>query len=249
MKALTFNLRVDTGYDGTMRFQFRKGLILDKLETELPDWVGVQECTPSMARFLREHLPMYAFMGVGRDKDLGGENNMLGYLRDKWDLLAYDTFWLSPEPHTPGSRYPEQSDCPRVCVHELLVSKETGKMYHVYNTHLDHVSDEARRLGAGAILDRMARDLSDWDAPALVMGDMNAAPDSLPIQAFKAAGLKDETDGIGNTWHDYLKRPDEPQIDFILTRGFPPSRVEVWRDQLHGVPLSDHYPVCAVFEG
>ena len=248
MKALTFNLRTDTGYDKTMRFQFRKGLILDKLEAELPDWVGVQECKPDMADFLRRHLPMYTFLGCGRGARFDDENNMLGFLKDRWEPVAYDTFWLSPEPHTPGSRYAEQSDCPRVCVHELLLDRQSGRLYHVYNTHLDHVSDEARRLGAEAILKRMAQDLSEWDAPVLLMGDMNAAPGSAPIQAFEAAGLREDTKDIPNTWHDYLRRPKEPRIDYILTRGLPVPKVEAWKDELHGVPISDHYPVCAEYD-
>ena len=247
MKAVTFNLRVDTAYDERNRFQFRKGLILDKIEAEAPDWLGVQECTIPMADFLRKHLADYLFLGVGRGADFGDENNMLGLRRDAWEPVAYDTFWLSPTPFVPGSRYAEQSDCPRVCVHALLRSLKTGGLYHVYNTHLDHVSDQARALGAEAIRKRMEDDLAKWPAPVLLMGDMNASPDSLPIRRFLDAGLRDEAEGISNTWHDYLRRPDTPRIDYILTRAFPAAKVSVWRDELHGLPLSDHYPVCAEY--
>lgn len=46
MKIATFNVRTDTPVDGENRWQFRKGLILDKLTAEQPDVIGFQETTP-----------------------------------------------------------------------------------------------------------------------------------------------------------------------------------------------------------
>ena len=247
MKVVSFNLRVDTSYDKRDRFQFRKGLILDKLEAERPDWIGFQECGEAMADFLRRHLTDYMWLGCGRGPDFDGENNMLGFLRSRWEPIACDTFWLSPTPHVPGSRYEEQSPCPRVCTHALLRDMEKGGLYHFYNTHLDHESDSARVLGAQAILKRIDRDLQDWVCPVLLMGDMNAFPDSPPIEAFRQWGFRDDTDGIPNTFHDYLRRPDVPRIDYILTKDFPAAQTQPWKDTLHELPLSDHYPVCAQY--
>lgn len=36
MKVVTFNLRCDTPNDGENRWEFRKGLVLDKLDAENP---------------------------------------------------------------------------------------------------------------------------------------------------------------------------------------------------------------------
>ena len=43
MKIVTFNLRCDNNGDGENRWQFRKGIVLDKIEAEAPDVIGFQE--------------------------------------------------------------------------------------------------------------------------------------------------------------------------------------------------------------
>ena len=79
-------------------------------------------------------------------------------------------------------------------------------MFHAYNTHLDHISDEARRLGARAILDHMARDLKRRPLPLTLTGDMNAYPDSAPIQEFlndKTVHLTNQTPDFPASYHAY----------------------------------------------
>ena len=117
MKIVTFNLRCDNNHDAENRWQFRKGIVLDRLEAEAPDVVGFQEVKPEMADFLRKHLNGYLCVGCGRGVVYDGENNMIAFRQDKYELMRLETFWLSETPDTPGSRYPNQSDCPRVCTH------------------------------------------------------------------------------------------------------------------------------------
>lgn len=160
MKIVTFNLRCDNDYDAENRWQFRKGLVLDKLDAEKPDAVGFQEVTPAMGDFLKRWMSEYLFVGCGRDADYGGENNMVGIRRDRFELMSLETFWLSDTPDVPGSRYENQSECPRVCTHVILRTLDANRLFHLYNTHLDHVSDEARVLGARALMEHMKRDLA-----------------------------------------------------------------------------------------
>ena len=79
MKIATFNVRTDIPVDGENRWQFRKGLILDKLTAEQPDVIGFQETTPVMADFIKKYMPAYWFVGCGRNADYLGENNMIGF--------------------------------------------------------------------------------------------------------------------------------------------------------------------------
>ena len=249
MKIVTFNLRCDNNYDKENRWQFRKGIVLDRIESEQPDVIGVQECQPGMADFLKRHLNGYLFVGCGRDKDYTGENNMVGIRSDRFELMGLETFWLSPTPNVPGSRYPEQSDCPRVCTHVMLRPIDSDRIFHVYNTHLDHVSQQARALGATAIMDHMRRDLAVWPAPVLLMGDMNDYPDSPAIAVFmndKDHPLINQTPNFPASWHAYGERMDAGQIDFILSEGFDAEKEPVaWSELSYGKYLSDHNALCA----
>lgn len=252
MKIATFNVRTDTPVDGENRWQFRKGLILDKLTAEQPDVIGFQETTPVMANFIKKYMPAYWFVGCGRNADYLGENNMIGFKPDKYELIELETFWLSETPDVPGSRYANQSVCPRVCTHAVLRPLDGGTMFHAYNTHLDHISDEARRLGARAILDHMARDLKRCPLPLTLTGDMNAYPDSAPIQEFlndKTVHLTNQTPDFPASYHAYGADMAQPQIDYIFTQGFEAvGAPEAWGITEFGKYMSDHNALCAYVE-
>ena len=151
MKFVTFNLRTDTTHDGQNAFFFRAGWVLRKIDRELPDVIGFQEVRPHMLDFLRKHLPDYTFVGCGRGADFGDEHNPIAFLKERYELISLDTQWLSPTPRIPGSRFEDQSVCPRVVTHVTLRPWNSTRLFRVFNTHLDHVSDSARVLGAQAV--------------------------------------------------------------------------------------------------
>ena len=204
-----------------------------------------------MADFLKRFLPEYIFVGCGREKDYSGENNMVAIRRDGYELMQLETFWLSPTPDVPGSRYANQSSCPRVCTHVVLRPLDGRPMFHFYNTHLDHESDEARVLGAQSVCRIMEERLDKWSFPMVLMGDFNAHPDSAPLRTFmENARLKltDHTKGVKNSYHGY-GRVNEPRIDYIMSRGFRAAgHIDIWNDETDGIYLSDHYPVGAYLE-
>lgn len=250
MKFATYNIRCDYGQDGKNNFDCRKPLLLRKIAAEQPDAIGFQEVLPHVQRWLRDNLTGYTVVGCGRDADFGGEAMTVAVRNETAQLLGLSTFWLSPEPFRPGSRYENQSNCPRICtVAELLVQGAPGPV-RLYNTHLDHIGAEARRLGLTQVLRQMESDLCRLPMPALLMGDMNAVPGSpelAPAAEFPALGLSDLTAGIPITFHNYgLPGEDPCKIDYIYaTPQFRAEKVERWMDEEDGVFLSDHYPVCA----
>ena len=252
MKIVTFNLRCDNNGDAENRWEFRKGIVLDRLEAEAPDVAGFQEVKPEMACFIRAHWNGYLCVGCGRNADYTGENNMIGFRTDRYELMSLDTFWLSDTPNQPGSRYADQSDCPRVCTHALLRPLEGASLFHVYNTHLDHRSDSARVLGAQAIMRRIAEDMKRCPAPFVVTGDMNAEPDSPAIAVFtanEAYPLINETPDFPGSYHGFGQCPKHAQIDYIFSHGFTAVRPPVaWRELSFGKHLSDHNALCACLE-
>lgn len=250
VKAVTFNIRGDFGVDGRNNFFRRQPLILKKVAQEQPDVIGFQEVHPRTAIWLRENLKGYYVVGCGREKKLDGEQMTVAFRADRFNLIEMRTFWLSETPFAPGSRYAEQSDCPRSSTELVLMEYATGKVLRVLNTHLDHVGAGARKLGLRQIL----RYLDDVElfpgAPVILMGDFNAWPDGEELTVFdEFPGYTNATEGIGVTFHGFMKAKHPECIDYIWLRGpVKCAKVEKWTDEEDGVFLSDHYPVCAELE-
>ncbi|MBQ4579068.1 MAG: endonuclease/exonuclease/phosphatase family protein [Clostridia bacterium] len=246
MKVVTFNIRGDFGVDGANDFGFRKPLILEKIAREQPDVIGFQEVLPHVAAWMRQALPEYDVAGCGRETDLTGEQMTVIFRRDRYTMIEMRTFWLSPTPHVPGSRYAEQSHCPRTATELLLRENATGKVFRVVNTHLDHEGTLARTLGLSQILRQLDAPELFPDAPVLLMGDFNAAPDSDELQTIRSRpDYTNATADVGMTFHDFMRQPDGQQIDYIFVKGA--LRIDSaarWMDAKDGVYLSDHYPVC-----
>ena len=249
MKFVTFNIRLDWDGDGENRFEFRKPLILRTLEEERPDIVCFQEVLPHMFARLRESLRDYDVIGCGRGPELDGESVAIAFLRERWSLIGMDTYWLSPTPRVPGSRYPEQSDCPRVCTEALFNALGTPRVLRVVNTHLDHRGTRARALGLAQMLQHIDAAELFPDAPVVLAGDFNAEPDSPELRAFDDfPGYVNATEGIGITYHGYMNAPGE-RIDYIFLRGGIVSKgAQRWEHTDGPVFLSDHFPVCAELE-
>ena len=247
MKIVTFNIRCALSGDGINSFYHRAGSVLEKIDREKPDVIGFQEVRPEIFDFLRKYLTDYMLVGCGRGADYEGEHNPVAFRKDKFELIGLETEWLSPTPFVPGSRYEEQSDCPRIVTRVTLRKFGSASPFDVFNTHLDHVSELARVLGAQAVCKIMAARKEKWNFPMMLMGDMNDYPSSGPIRTFLSdAGLQltEHTAGMGTTWHGYGTANNE-RIDYIMSNGFVQrGQVEAWTDKEDGIWLSDHYPLA-----
>ncbi|OPJ61323.1 endonuclease/exonuclease/phosphatase family protein [Clostridium oryzae] len=245
MKILTFNIRCDYGQDGNNNFEFRKPLIKEKLSKEKPDVICFQEVLPHVAAWLKETLTDYYVVGVGRTETYEGEQMTIAYRKDILNLMEFKTFWLSPTPHIPGSRYEIQSDCPRTCAVATFQSN-SNKIFRVYNTHLDHISSSARMLGLNQLRNYICSENDKVKLPCILLGDFNAEPDSPEITEFnKTAGMVDLTTSIPVTFHDFGKEDNFEKIDYIyISNDIQANSILAWSDCINGVYLSDHYPIC-----
>ncbi len=252
LKVVTFNLRIPVKEDGANFFFYRAPAIVHKIKEALPDIIAFQEALPESYRFLQESLPAYTFVGVGRGADLADEACPIAFRRGAWDLAFFSQNWLSPRPHTPGSRYEEQSICPRIFCRALLKEHGGARMLWIYNTHLDHISEKARYLGMKQILHTMSADVSVWRYPVILLGDMNADPGERCLTL--AAGsenpdLVEITGHVKRSFHDFhggsWQEPGE-KYDYIFTDlSADPDALSVWDEEKDGVFLSDHYPIEA----
>lgn len=250
MKVVSFNIRCDFQQDGDNSFIFRRPLILEKIQQEKPDIIGFQEVLPHVHRWLQDNLTGYTVVGCGREADLTGESMTIAIRNETTQLIRLDTFWLSPTPLEPGSRYPDQSDCPRTCTRAILLHQDSQTPIRFYNTHLDHISSQARLQGLTQLLCQMERDTERYPYPILLTGDFNAVPDSPEMEPLKEHPnlmLRDVTTSLPFTFHNYFHTPDvTSKIDYIFVSSvFQAKQVCCWKEEENGVYLSDHYPVCA----
>ena len=253
---MTFNTRYNTKEDGPYRLKYRFEYIAEYLSGDVADVIGFQEVEEGTQKKLREVLAdKYLVLGCGRLKNFSDESSCIAFRRDKFELLSYETFWLSPTPglgnSTPADVFPGRV-CTSVCL--IPTDREKGAdatPFRVYNTHLFHTPDERlRTYGIYVILERMRRDSMDAKYPIVFMGDLNSTPDSVPVQAiaeYAPIKLTDATADVGYTYHEYENENlEKTKIDYIFTDAkVVEGSVEkiTCRRESDGMFLSDHYPI------
>ena len=258
MKIVTFNIRGvwDREADPKNGFIHRAGLIYDKVSRETPDIMAFQECTPKIMELMEKMFPEYAFCGQYRSVNYWGEGLFVAVKKADWSVISYESFWLSPTPYVAGSRYPIQSDCPRICNVVQVRHRENGKMMRIFNIHLDHISDEARIEGIKCVLAKMEEFNARLALPSVILGDFNASPQCSTIKycdEYEKTPIADVTKDIPLTYHGWggVLLPEYEKIDYIyVSDGLEKklTSVGLWDDCHGGIYLSDHYPVCAEFD-
>ena len=249
---MTYNLRVDNAGDGVNSFTNRTDRVLAMLKEQQPDIIGFQECTHLMRAYLEQHMQAYAFVGCGRERNYQGESMAIAYLKHKFSPVQVDNFWLSATPRVAGSTLGgDQSACPRMATVAVLYSFEADREICVCNTHLDHVGVVARQIEAALL----CAALESYQQPLVLMGDMNAKPDSPEIAtitaAMQARGAADVTAHLGGTFHGFGRIVPEKRIkiDYMFANGSC-TLCSIVPDDLenNGLYYSDHFAITADME-
>ena len=231
-------------------------LFAQQINYILPDILGVQELNSIWQKKFEELLPQYAYYGVkrgGDEKEETSEMSGIFYLKDKYELVESNTFWISNTPEK-ESKF-EGAACNRICSYVVLKNKNTGKLLAHFNTHLDHVSTEAQDLGGRLIANKSDEIKTKYgEITTVITGDFNQYPDGLAIKALKDKGFTSAADTVenGNTrttyqgWgRDYYDAP----IDFIFTDSANKiSNYTVHDEKWDNSFVSDHFMITAEIE-
>jgi endonuclease/exonuclease/phosphatase family metal-dependent hydrolase len=188
LRVLSFNIRLDNGLDGDNGWSHRAPGVQGMLPFYHVDLAGMQEVLPNQLQDLAGALPEYGWFGHGRNPDRGGEACPIFYRKERLELLAAETFQLSPTPEVPGSMGWD-AKYPRTATWARLRDRATGTTFVFLNTHLDSVGPQAREEGARLILSRLPAIAGG--APVLLGGDFNSRPDGRPHALVAEAGLRD----------------------------------------------------------
>lgn len=245
MKLVSFNVRLYNKDDGDQYLEYRLPFIVNTINEKKPDLIGFQEVLPKCSEQLRKLLPDYYILGHGRSAALDDEQTAIAFRKDSFDLLSFDSFWLSRTPKVPGSRYKDQSICPRTCTCVTLFSLKEHKKIRVYNTHLDHIGSSARIHGLNQIIRRIKKDYMEEAVPYFFMGDFNTIPHSKELDKLYTSGLfVDLTESLSGTFHDFGQLNPPEKIDFIFADPCVMlNSAKLWTDKKGNLFLSDHFPV------
>ncbi|MDQ8180767.1 endonuclease/exonuclease/phosphatase family protein [Pelagicoccus sp. SDUM812005] len=249
LSLMSYNIRLDLPSDGPNRWDNRKQQLAAQIASLAPDILGIQEGLPHQVDALQASLPGYRYIGVGRDDGKRqGEFSALYYQPEKTELIASDTFWLSPTPDLPS--YGWGAHYRRICTYGHFRDRQSGSTYWVFNTHFDHEVPEARLNGAKLILARIQERVAPGESYFL-MGDLNATPEAPPIQLLsqrlRDSRLHAQTLPFGPeaTFNAFDPHQIPSQrIDYIFTD--PQTQVTTYAthsDLIDARHLSDHFPV------
>lgn len=259
VEAITYNLRLDTDADGENQWNNRKERVASLIQFYEPDFLGIQEGLFHQLEYLDGELDGYQRIGVGRDDGAEeGEFSAIYYNSEKFELAegTEQTIWLSETPGEPSKSW--DAALPRILTYGKFRDKSNGRELYVFNTHFDHIGQQAREESSKLIVSTIGE--TTGDVPVVLMGDFNVTEDnpayevltkSEPVlkDAFYATELPHvgpdftfEGFGVG-TGNEHRR------IDYIFTSDNVTVRKHAIISSFNnGFYPSDHLPVYAEIE-
>ncbi len=259
---MTFNIRRD-GKEPKKEYKWynRVSYIQELLHEQKPDILGLQEAGNNQINDIKNMLGNnYAWIGEGRQQ--GGivgwfcpvdEHTPIFYNTRRFTLIDYDTFWLNPKKQKRKRAWGAWLN--RICTWAKLKDVASQKIIWVFNTHLDHMSQQAKTEGLKLIINEINQRTHNHQEPAILMGDFNSdITPGLPIgnivqnntyKMFDVKKLATNVDGVNWTafkdvWHGAHHTIDHLLINkpefFSINRYVIPVRADNKR-------ASDHNPV------
>jgi endonuclease/exonuclease/phosphatase family metal-dependent hydrolase len=255
---MSFNIRNGIAKDGPNHWRLRKELVLKTIRDFDPDVLGAQEVRGFQAEFSKEHLSDYGYHGTTRvPANKEEEQCAVFYRKSRFDSIAAGHFWLSDTPDVPGSRSWDSAHPRMVSWVQLRERARPDSVFFVFNTHFDHVGQDARLQSAAIIRSRIQKIAGS--APSILVGDFNSAEGSLPYQVLlystKALRLTDtyrsqhstQTPEGESTSTRWKGNRSGKRIDWILSSPhwqISAAAIDYANDA--GRYPSDHYPVNAI---
>ncbi|MGI9525522.1 MAG: endonuclease/exonuclease/phosphatase family protein [Weeksellaceae bacterium] len=251
--VMSFNIRMDSPNDGINKWSNRKDWVANLINYREIDILGTQEVTYSQLTDLKDLLPHYNAIGIGREGGTKGEHNPIFYNKYRFKILNSKTIWLSENTMDTAS-IGWDARLPRIVTYAKLLDKLNKRELFVFNTHFDHIGKIARLKSAELIIN-LVHEIAK-DKPAIIMGDLNSDMDSEVYQKLinnlhnsaVEAPIKYGVPFTFNAW-DYEMNKDYKTIDYIFYNSdeISPSKHEVIDIQRGKLFASDHYPIYAQF--
>jgi endonuclease/exonuclease/phosphatase family metal-dependent hydrolase len=246
---MTFNLRFATPQDGMNTWECRKELVVETILRFAPDLLATQEGTVPQLDYLVARLPGYRALIAHRRVDPTFQYPTIFYRHQGLEVRDSGDFHLSETPMAHRSRSWD-SAFPRIATYGRFRRSGRGAWFFFIDTHLDHISAQARLEGASLI----ASYFGGREEPLILAGDFNEPPEGPvyrqfvgPTRPFLDTWRAVHASGEESpTQHSFDGRPRGSRIDWILvTAPFVVNMAEIIAfHQDHRYP-SDHFPYHA----
>ena len=179
MEIMTYNIKYLNETDGENSWSNRKDNFTNQLKFYEPGIFGVQEAVLEQLQHIKKNLNGYKYLGEGRDGGEKGEFSAIFFNTEKFENLEEGTFWLSETPSKPSKGW--DAAYPRICTYAKFRNLETEEEFWVFNTHFDHVGEQARKKSSRMILEKM-ESINEEGLPAILMGDFNLEPETEEVK-------------------------------------------------------------------
>ncbi|CAI7632856.1 unnamed protein product [Penicillium glandicola] len=233
IRVLTHNIRYATSspFKGEQPWAERKQLLLNEFEYETrhcgETFVCLQEVLynqlgdilTGLNRDAEPETPEWEYIGVGRDD---------GHEPSVWDLLHWETVWLSKTPNTPSKSWDAASI--RIVTIGVFTHRASRNTVLAMNTHLDNEGSQSRfeaaHIIAGKISEYSQNKFAELISGTFLAGDFNSEENQEAYQELTRSLLDaykevDSSRRYGNqiTWTGFGYE-DEPasRIDYVLVR-------------------------------
>ncbi len=179
---------------------------------------GTQEGFKRQLDDLKTLLPGYEYIGIAREDGKNkGEHSAIFYDMNMFDLLDHGDFWLSETPGSPSLGW--DAACIRICTWGKFRHKASGKIFQIFNLHLDHVGEKARVESVRLVQEKMKE--TGMDLPTFLMGDFNVDQTDNAYKVLSESGILSDSFeksemvyALNGTFNDYK------------TSGYTDSRID-----------------------
>lgn len=225
LKVMTYNVRTTPAGDvGERYWDNRKAELVNSIKVQLPQVIGLQEATSEQHDYIKGSLGNVWSSSPARQ---------IIYRNDAFDVVQGGVIDLIADMW--GRRTSEWIKLRR---------KSDNREFVFLNNHWG-VDGASQQGSANIIRDSIASLNQNWSVPTILVGDLNAAPGSGPINT-----LINQTQLInlftGNTFNGWNVTPNV-QLDYIFTSKFTLSGCNLITYREGTTPPSDHYPIfCEV---
>jgi endonuclease/exonuclease/phosphatase family metal-dependent hydrolase len=260
LKVMTFNIRYDNPSDNEYSWANRKEMVFEVFKKYNPAIIGIQEALKGQVDQIQEFLTGYKYTGVGRDDGkTAGEYAVIFFDSLRFENKGGSTFWLSETPDIAGSKS-WNAACTRIVTWVRLLDKKENRILVVFNTHFDHISEQAR-LESARLLSARIKQIAGQET-VILTGDFNSTDTSGAYELLTSNSLSAMLDtrklagknakGPPYTFIGFPFHPEKDEIiDFIFISKNSGLRIvnntiiDYHRNDKYP---SDHLPVLTQFE-
>lgn len=173
-KVMTFNIRGALFQDGDNIWRKRADLNVATIQKYDPDLLGFQEYQHGNQETYDQHLTDYDYeLGLPSSmEDEYRQFNAIYWKRDRYEKIDSGAFYLSETPDVWSKSW--DTAVVRSANWVRLYDTENDMSFIYLNTHLDHISEQARVEGSKLIVQRLHNLRHTLAYPVIVTADFNS---------------------------------------------------------------------------